>query len=81
MTGTLRSRWISRWRQRAGSDARIAGAGDDRSCQGTQLTTDEEGAELPVRGNRYLKDSPCDRGCLARWQKGVCRRTPLLYDA
>jgi hypothetical protein len=34
----------------------FAGNGGDGGCHGTQLTTVERGAELPVRRIRYLKD-------------------------
>lgn len=34
----------------------FAGNGGDNGCHGTQLTTVERGAKLPVRRIRYLKD-------------------------
>jgi hypothetical protein len=34
----------------------FAGNGGDGGCHGTQLTTVQQGAELPVRRIKYLKD-------------------------
>jgi hypothetical protein len=48
----------------------FAGDGGDGGCHGTQLTTVERGAELPVRRIRYLKDCAAIDVALPDGRKG-----------
>jgi|SRR6266481_3893502 len=48
----------------------FAGSGGDGGCHGTQLTTVERGAELPVRRIRYLKDCAAIDVALPDGRKG-----------
>ena len=48
----------------------FAGDGGDGGCRGTQLTTVERGAELPVRRIRYLKDCAAIDVALPDGRKG-----------
>jgi hypothetical protein len=48
----------------------FAGNGDEGGCHGTQLTTVERGAKLPVRRIRYLKDCAAIDVALPDGRKG-----------